>query len=289
MDAPKPSYHEAPTRPSLRLPRGSCDAHVHVFGPAGRFPFDPGSTFFPADAPKERLFALHDFLGIERCVIVQSVCHGFDNSAVADALGTRSGRYRGIARVPMSVSDNALRALHVDGFRGLRFNFGKELGPAAPIEAVIALTKRLAPLDWNLQVHFDSELIDDLSPWFLRSSVPVVIDHMGRVNADRGLGQAGFQSLLRLLDDQRMWIKLSGADRVSRTGAPYQDAIPFARMLVERFGDRVVWGTDWPHPNTPTVPDDGVLTDALASIAPLRSELEALLVTNPQRLYGFEG
>ncbi len=103
------------------------------------------------------------------------------------------------------------------------------------------------------------------------------------------LVRAGFQSLLRLLDDQRMWIKLSGADRVSRTGAPYQDAIPFARMLVERFGDRVVWGTDWPHPNTPTVPDDGVLTDALASIAPLRSELEALLVTNPQRLYGFEG
>ncbi len=145
----------------------------------------------------------------------------------------------------------------------------------------------LADLGWHLQVHFQSTLIDELAPGLLRSAVPVVIDHMGRVDASLGLAQEPFQTLMRLLDDSRIWVKVSGADRVSRNGPPYADAMRFARTLVERFGDRTLWGTDWPHPNTAVAPDDGILTDAISQIAPTAAQQQALLVDNPQRLYRF--
>ena len=284
---PEPSFHPSPRRPSFRLPRGACDAHCHVFGPAARFPFAADRPFTPADAPKERLFALHAMLGIERCVVVQSTCHGFDNSVVADTIAARGGTYCGIALAPLSVSDTTLQQLHGQGFRGLRFNFMKHLGSATPIEEIIKLTARLAALEWHLQVHFDSALIEELAPWFLRSATPVVIDHMGRIDASRGLEQPAFRALCRLMDDPRMWVKVSGSDRISRQGPPYADAIPYARSLVERFGDRTLWGTDWPHPNHNHVPDDGVLAELLGQIAPSERLRQALLVENPQRLYRF--
>jgi 2-pyrone-4,6-dicarboxylate lactonase len=284
---PKPSFHPSPRQPSFRLPPGACDAHCHVFGPAARFPFAADRPFTPADAPKERLFALHAMLGVERCVVVQSTCHGFDNSVVADTIAARGGTYRGIALAPLSISDGALQELHDLGFRGLRFNFMKHLGSAPPIEEIINLTTRLAALEWHLQVHFDSVWIDELAPWFLRSATPVVIDHMGRIDASRGLAQPAFRTLCRLMDDPRMWVKVSGSDRISRQGPPYSDAIPYARLLVDRFGDRTLWGTDWPHPNSEHVPDDGVLTELLDQIAPSESLRQMLLVENPQRLYQF--
>ena len=284
---PKPSFHPAPRQPSLRLPHGACDAHCHVFGPAARFPFAADRPFTPADAPKERLFALHAILGIERCVVVQSTCHGFDNSVVADTIAARGGTYCGIALAPLSISDTALHQLHGQGFRGVRFNFMKHLGSATPIEEIIKLTARLAALEWHVQVHFDSALIEDLAPWLLRSSTPVVIDHMGRIDASQGLEQPAFRALCRLMDDPRMWVKVSGSDRISRQGPPYADAIPYARSLVERFGDRTLWGTDWPHPNHNHVPDDGVLAELLGQIAPSERLRQTLLVENPQRLYRF--
>jgi 2-pyrone-4,6-dicarboxylate lactonase len=284
---PKPSFHPSPRQPSLRLPHGACDAHCHVFGPAARFPFAADRPFTPADAPKERLFALHAMLGIERCVVVQSTCHGFDNSVVADTIAARGGTYRGIGLALLSVSDRTLRDLHAQGFRGLRFNFMKHLGGATPIEEIIKLTARLATLEWHLQVHFDSASIDELAPWFLRSATPVVIDHMGRIDASRGLEQPAFRALCRLMDDPRMWVKVSGSDRISRQGSPYSDAIPYARLLVDRFGDRTLWGTDWPHPNNEHVPDDGMLIELLDQIAPSESLRQTLLVDNPQRLYRF--
>ena len=284
---PKPSFHPSPRQPSFRLPHGACDAHCHVFGPAARFPFAADRPFTPADAPKEHLFALHAMLGIERCVVVQSTCHGFDNSVVADTIAARGGTYRGIALAPLSVSDRTLQELHDQGFGGLRFNFMKHLGSATPIEEIIKLTARLAALEWHLQVHFDSAWIDELAPWFLRSATPVVIDHMGRIDASRGLAQPAFRTLCRLMDDPRMWVKVSGSDRISRQGPPYSDAIPYARLLVDRFGDRTLWGTDWPHPNSEQVPDDGVLTELLDQIAPSESLRQTLLVENPQRLYRF--
>jgi 2-pyrone-4,6-dicarboxylate lactonase len=287
MIDPLPGFHPSPTAPRERLPARACDSHCHVFGPASRFPFAADAPFRPADAPKERLFALHALLGVERCTIVQSTCHGYDNSVVADAIAARRGAYCGIALVPLDVSDHALRSLDAQGFRGARFNFMQHLGSGAPVADVIAFTQRLVPLGWHLQVHFAAALIDELSPWLIRSSVPVVVDHMARIEASAGIDQRAFRSLCALLRSPKLWVKVSGVDRSSRNGPPYADALPLARALVGEFGERVVWGTDWPHPNHHHVPDDGVLADLIAEIAPTAPARQALLVDNPQRLYRF--
>ncbi len=287
MSASPRSYATAPSRPHLALPAGACDAHVHVFGPQARFPFAPGRSFTPCDAPKEALFALHALLGVERCVVVQSNAHGFDNSATEDALAARRGSYVGIALVPVAIGDAELRRLDAAGFRGARFHFMRHLGPSTPIEDILALAGRLADVGWHLQLHLESSLLHDLAPALLRSPVPVVIDHMARVDASRGIDQPDFVKLRELLRDDRFWVKVSGSERVSREGPPYHDAVPFARTLVEDAGDRVLWGTDWPHPNLSHVPDDGVLVDLLASIAPSEAQRRRLLVENPARLYRF--
>ena len=260
---------------------------MHVFGPQARFPFAPGRSFTPCEAPKEKLFALHEFLGIERGVVVQSNAHGLDNSVTEDVLAARKGKYLGIALVPVSVSDAELRRLDAAGFRGARFHFMRHLGASTPIEDVIAFGNRLADLGWHLVLHFEGARIHELAPALLRAPVPVVIDHMGRIDASLGIDQPDFRKLLELLRDDRIWVKVSGAERVSRKGPPYEDAIPFARALVETAGDRVLWGTDWPHPNLAHVPDDGLLVDLLAAIAPTEGERQALLVANPERLYRF--
>jgi 2-pyrone-4,6-dicarboxylate lactonase len=289
MNESEPSYHPAPRRPALRLPALTCDAHCHVFGPARVFPFAEMAPFKPADAPKEKLFALHALLGIERCVIVQSTCHGYDNSVVADALAAKNGTYLGIALVPTDVPDAELRRLHAQGFRGARFNFMKHLGRGAQIADVLALGDRLADLGWHLQVHFESSLIAELAPVLRRSAVPVVIDHMARVDAALGIDQPDFRLLLDLMEDDRFWVKVSGSERSSHRPAPFEDATPFARMLVAEFGERTLWGTDWPHPNLAgDIPDDGMLVDLLAVIAPTEAQRRALLVDNPQRLYQFQ-
>jgi len=287
MSSPLPSYHASPSRPRLKLPRGACDAHVHVFGPQARFPFAPGRSFTPSEAPKEKLFALHSLLGIERCVVVQSNAHGFDNSVTEDVLADRRGAYVGIGLVPLTISEAELRRLDAAGFRGARFHFMRHLGAATPIEDIVEFGKRLTDVGWHLQLHFESSLVYSLAPVLLRSPVPVVIDHMARLDASKGLDQPDFQKLRALLRDERFWIKVSGAERASRKGPPYEDAVPFARALVEDAGDRVLWGTDWPHPNLAHVPDDGLLVDLLAAVAPSEAQRQALLVTNPERLYRF--
>jgi 2-pyrone-4,6-dicarboxylate lactonase len=286
--APLPSHHPAPRRPSFPLPPGACDTHCHIFGPQSRFPYPPEAVFCPADAPKEKLFALHEMLGFTRCVIVQSGCHGFDNSVVADAIADKGGAYRGVALLPLTVGDAALERLGDQGFCGVRFNFMKHLGRSAPIGEVIALTPRLARIGWHLQIHPDASLLEGMIPALKHSAVPVVIDHMARIDASLGLEQPPFRALLSLLEDERFWVKVSGSERASRSGPPYADAIPFARALAERFPDRVLWGTDWPHPNfSGPPPDDGQLVDLIAEITPTAAARRALLVDNPARLYGF--
>ena len=283
-----PTWMATPSKPKLRLPRGACDTHVHVFGPGARFAYDPARATIPADAPKEALFALHDFLGIERCVIVHTAAHGFDNAATADALAARRGTYRGVALAPTTNSDAELKALDAADFCGARFHYMQHLNAGAPIDEVIAFGKRLATLGWHLQIHMQAERIAEMAPAIHRSPVPVVIDHMGRIDASLGLDQPNFQALLRLLDDRNVWVKVSGCDRATRQGPPYADAVPFARKLVAEAGDRVVWGLDWPHPNhRGPIPDDGALVDLIAEMAPGDSARQALLVDNPQRLYRF--
>jgi 2-pyrone-4,6-dicarboxylate lactonase len=281
------TFNPQPSRPRLLLPSGACDAHVHVFGPAARFPFAVDRNFTPVDAPKETLFELHRHLGITRCVIVQSIVHGFDNAVVEDAIRAGGGRYLGVALVPHQVPDAELQRLKAAGFRGVRFNFMKHLGQGATVQEVVALTQRLAPLGLHLQVHFESSLIHELAPVLKQSAVPVVIDHMGRIDASLGENHADFRALCALLEDPRFYVKVSGVDRVSRAW-PYADGVALARRLVHDFPGRCFWGTDWPHPNHHHVPDDGALVDVLADIAPTAAALEALLVDNPQRFYQFE-
>lgn len=288
MTTDAPTWMTTPSKPRLRLPRGACDTHVHVFGSGARFTYAPTRATIPSDAPKETLFALHEFLGIERCVVVHTAAHGFDNAATADALAAKNGSYRGVALAPATISDAELRALDAAGFCGVRFHYMPHLTPGAPIDAVIAFGARLAALGWHLQIHMQADRIAELVPALHRSPVPVVIDHMGRIDASLGLDQPNFQALLRLLDDRNVWVKVSGCDRATRQGPPYADAVPFARKLVAEAGDRVVWGLDWPHPNhRGPIPDDGALVDLITEMAPSESARQALLVDNPQRLYRF--
>jgi 2-pyrone-4,6-dicarboxylate lactonase len=290
VDSPAdpPSWLASPAKPRLALPEGACDAHVHVFGPRKRFAFAAARTYTPSDAPKEALFALHEFLGIDHCVIVQPNCHGYDNAVTADAVAATGGAYRGIALLPITVADRELERLDAAGLRGARFHYMRHHPAGASIGDVIGFSARLADIGWHLQIQMEAELIGDLAPAIRRAPVPVVIDHMGRIDASRGLDQAGFRELRALMRARNVWIKVSGCDRATRAGPPYADAVPFARALVEEFGDRVVWGTDWPHPNhSGPIPDDGALVDLLAEIAPTPALRQALLVDNPQRLYRF--
>lgn len=280
------TYDPTPSTPRLRLPPGACDSHVHVFGPAAEFAFAPQRSFTPADAGKATLFALHRQLGISRCVIVQSACHGFDNAVVEDAIAAGGGNYLGVALVPHTVAPRELRRLAGAGMRGVRFNFMKHLASTASVDDVLALTPHLADAGMHLQVHFESSLVHTLGPRLAESAVPVVIDHMGRVDATLGAGHADFAALERLLDNPLFHVKVSGIDRIDAT-PPYAHGIRLARRLLERAPERCLWGTDWPHPNHTHVPDDGRLVDALAGIAPAPSLLQALLVDNPERLYRF--
>jgi len=273
----------------LHLPANACNAHCHVFGPRDRFPYAASGSFVPEqDAPKEALYALNDRLGLQRCVVVQSTCHGFDNRATQDAVAGRPRDYRGIALLPTDVPDAELRRLDAAGFRGVRFNYMGHLGQATPADAVLSLTRRMAPLGWHLQLHGDPAQLLALAPALHDVPVPVVIDHIGRVDAAAGLAQAHFRGFMQWLQDRKVWIKVSGMDRISALGPPYSDALPFAATLVAEFGDRVLWGNDWPHPNhAGPLPDEQQLVDLIALIAPTDAARQRLLVDNPQALYRF--
>ncbi len=284
------TYSDSISQPSLTLPALACDSHVHVFGPRIRFPYAPKRRNTPAEAPKEALFALHRRLGIARCVIVQSVTHGYDNSVVEDAIVAGAGNYLGVALVPLDVSAAELRRLAARGFRAVRFHFMKHLAGGHEVNDVVAFTPRLAEVGMHLQVHFESELVHTVGPRLLKSAVPVVIDHMGRVDATKGEQHEDFSALMRLMESARMHIKLSGIDRIestARAGSGYPQGVRLAARLLRHCPDRCVWGLDWPHPNHTHIPDDGELVSALTRIAPTPELLERLLVINPQALYRF--
>jgi len=289
------TFNPHPSKPQLKLPQGATDAHVHVFGPQALFPFTPERHVTPKDAPKEALFAMHEMMGIERCVIVQSAVHGQDNRVLEDAMKARPGRYLGVALLPTNVSDVELRRLAGLGVKGVRFNFMAHLGGNAnAIEEIIALSHRLKDVGMHLQVHFQSHLIHELSAHFKKSAVPVVIDHMGRVDAELGAEHADFAQLMKLLESPQFFVKVSGIDRVDsrfpfkNPAHPYQAGITLAKLLVKTYPHQCVWGSDWPHPNHTHIPDDGVLVQALSQIAPTQELLQGLLVNTPQALYGFK-
>ena len=277
-----------PSVPGFVPPSGPVDAHCHVFGPGDRFPYAPERKYTPCDAGKDQLFALRDRLGFERNVIVQATCHGADNSALVDALRSAEGRARGVATVRDSVTDAELQALHEAGVRGVRFNFVKRLVDPKPDAYYRAIIERIAPLGWHVVVYFEAADLAERWDFFTSLPTTVVVDHMGRPDVTQPVDGPAFQQFVRLMAEHpNVWSKVSCPERLSRSGPPtYDDVVPFARHLVERFPDRVLWGTDWPHPNLKShMPDDGTLVDVIPRIA-LTAELQRkLLVDNPMRLY----
>jgi len=275
--------------PGYRVPAGACDAHCHVFGPGDVFPYAPGRRYTPPDAPKERLAELHATLGIERAVIVQASCHGNDNSAMLDAIASSGGRYRGVCNAGTAFTGEEFERLHAGGIRGVRFNFVKHLGGPPDVDRMRAIVARVAPLGWHVEWHFDAADVLTYSDLFDEMPLPIVLDHMGRVPVADGIGQAPFRALLeKFAANDRLWIKISGSERISASGPPFEDAVPFARELVETAPDRVVWGTDWPHPNiSGTMPNDGDLVDLIPRMIPDEATRHKVLVDNPARLFGF--
>jgi 2-pyrone-4,6-dicarboxylate lactonase len=282
---PHPSPH-APTR--ISLPANATDAHCHIFGPAAKFPFAVDRAYTPPDSDIDRFEELQDRLGLSRAVFVQASCHGTNNSAMVDALGRGNGRYAGVAMIDESFTDADIAALHEAGVRGTRFNFVKHLGGAPDLDVFWRLVARVQPFGWHIVLHFDAKDLAENVALLDRMPCPFVIDHMARVATADGIEQAPFEALLGLMSDERCWVKLSGAERLTADGdLPYDDVIPFARALVDAAPDRVLWGTDWPHPNVRHMPDDGDLVDLLADFIPDPVRRERVLVTNPEVLYDF--
>ena len=281
-------YLANPRKPDYVLPPGAVDAHCHVFGPGNVFPYAPERKYTPVDAPKEKLFALRDFLGFDRSVIVQATCHGADNRALVDALRAAGDRARGVATIRPGVAKSELADMHEAGVRGVRFNFVRRLADPKPDEYYRGLVDLIAEFGWHIVIYFEAP--DLAERWDLFTSLPtaIVADHVGRPDVTQPVDGPGFELFQRLMHSrENVWAKLSGAERLSVSGPPgYDDFVPFARHIAQTFPDRVIWGTDWPHPNMKShMPDEGDLVDLVPRIAPTEDLQRRLLVDNPTRLY----
>ncbi len=284
-----------PSKPRFHLPSGAVDAHCHVFGPGHQFPFAPERKYTPCDASKEQLFALRDHLGFDKNVIVQATCHGADNSALVDALMHSQGKARGVATVKRAVSDAELERLHLAGVRGVRFNFVKRLVDFTPKEELLEIAHRIKALNWHIVIYFEAVDLPELWDFFTALPTKVVVDHMGRPDVGLPIDGPQFQLFVKMMrEHENIWSKVTCPERLSINGPKalqgeqhaYTDVIPFAKYLVDHFSDRVLWGTDWPHPNLKDhMPDDGLLVDWIPHIATTSALQHALLVDNPTRLY----
>jgi len=288
-------WYSGPSKPRFKLPAGAVDSHCHVFGPANVFPYAPERKYTPCDASKEQLFALRDHLGFDRNVIVQATCHGADNRALVDALQASQNKARGVATVYQDVTDAELQRLHAAGVRGTRFNFVKRLADSTPREVLQEIAERVAPLGWHIVIYFEAQDLPEFYDFFTALPTPVVVDHMGRPDVRKPVDGPEFCLFMKMMREHaNFWSKVSCPERLTMTGPAalqgeqhaYRDVVPFARTLVENFPDRVLWGTDWPHPNLKDhMPDDGLLVDFIPHIAPTADLQQKLLVTNPMRLY----
>ncbi|MFI4932732.1 MAG: amidohydrolase family protein [Burkholderiales bacterium] len=291
-------WYANPSKPRFQLPPGSVDAHCHVFGPGEQFPFAPERKYTPCDASKQQLFALREQLGFARNGIVQATCHGADNRAMADACRASNGKARGVATVRRSVSDRELQDLHASGVRGVRFNFVKRLVDFTPKDELLEIAGRINALGWHVVIYFEAQDLPELWDFFTALPTTVVVDHMGRPDVAKPLDGPEFSLFLQFMREHpNVWSKVSCPERLSVSGpkalngerAAYRDVVPFARRVVESFTDRVLWGTDWPHPNLKDhMPDDGLLVDFIPHIATTTELQRKLLVDNPMRLYWHE-
>ena len=281
------SWHANPSKPAYIPPAGAIDAHCHVFGPMAQFPFSAKAKYLPEDAGPDMLFALRDYLGFDRNVIVQASCHGTDNSATLAAIAKSNGKARGVAVVEPAISDAELAALHEGGMRGIRFNFLKRLVDNAPKDQFLEVAQRL-PAGWHVVIYFEADILEELRPFMDAIPVPLVIDHMGRPDVTQGPDGPDMTAFRRLLDSRPdIWFKATCPDRLEDPNGPPWDAFAAAvRPLVEDYPDRCLWGTDWPHPNMQhAIPDDGAIVDMIPRVAPTEELQRKLLVTNPEALY----
>jgi len=287
MDPDWLAYHANPKKPGFVLPKGAVDAHCHVFGPAEQFPFAPERKYTPCDAGKDELFELRDFLGFERNVIVQATCHGKDNRAMVDACRSAGDKARGIASVGADITQAEIAEMHAAGVRGVRFNFVKRLVDATPKEVFLSIADKIKEFGWHIVVYFEAADLEELEPFLKQLPTTIVVDHMGRPDVAKGVDHPDFQRFIRLMEEnEAIWSKVTCPERLSLQGPPYDDVVPFCRTIVDRFPDRVLWGTDWPHPNMKShMPDDGVLVDYIPRIAPTQDQQHKLLIDNPMRLY----
>ncbi len=287
MDPDYLPFHASPKKPDYQAPEGAIDAHCHVFGPAEQFPYSPKRKYTPCDASKAQLFALRDHLGFSRNVIVQASCHGTNNDALVDALNTAGDLARGVAVVSPDVSDDELQAMDQAGVRAVRFNFLKRLVDDTPRDVFLNIAKRIKSLGWHIVVYFEAPDMEGLIPFFEELDTTIVVDHMGRPDVTKGVEHEDFKKFIQLLERfPNMWTKVSCPERLTQQPPDYSDVVPFARTLVEKFPDRVLWGTDWPHPNMKShTPDDGALVDVIPHIAPTEELQRKLLIDNPMKLY----
>ena len=278
-----------PSRPKLVLPPGSCDAHFHIVGPHRKFPFAKGRPFTPPDAPKEALFALHKHLGFERGVIVQTSAHGTDHAVLLDALAAGEGRYCGVALLSATTSTGEVAKLDAAGVCGARFHFVPQLGAALPLDDLWAVVRLVQPFGWHIAIHVTGNALLNVDDFIRKIELPVVIDHIARTDVNEGADGPAFTALRRLLDTGKVWVKLSGIDRISKQDPPFHDAVALARVIARQAPQQIVWGTDWPHFNARIVPDDGQLVDAIDEIVPDQRTRNMMLVENPLKFFRFRG
>ncbi len=278
--APNPD----PGRPKVAAPPNAWDCHAHIFGPVEQYPYIPGRSYTPPPASIQAYQRMLSALGLDRAVIVQPSVYGTDNRCTYDAVAASGGRWRGIAVVGASTNMQALQRLHDAGFRGVRINLLFKGGLAMEILEQIA--RLIAPLGWHLQLLVDGRDLPELAPRLRRLPVRFVIDHMGHMPAQLGLAHPEFTALLALAREGNCWVKLSGPYRISAKSYPYEDAAPIAKALVEAAPERMVWGSDWPHPSFQgAMPVDATLLDLLASWVPEPRTRQRILTTNPAELY----
>ncbi|HWX47997.1 MAG TPA: amidohydrolase family protein [Roseomonas sp.] len=293
IPTPGPNPHPEPVSPAP--PPGGWDCHAHIFGPSDRFPYAEGRGYTPPDAPPAHFLRHLDALGLERGVVVQANAHGLDNRAMLAALAAAPERLRGVAITPAGTDAATLRDWHRAGVRGLRFHlFHPEHRPnyrrGIGWDAVEALLPTMLELGWHAQFWADARALPAEAARLARlaARLPVVLDHFGEADATEGTEAPGFQALLQLVGEHGAWAKLSAPYRVSLRGPDYPDARPLHEAVLRAAPDRVVWGSDWPHPQIPAerMPNDGRLLNLLLAWTPDPVERERVLVRNPLRLYG---
>ena len=281
-------YERQTRAPRKAAPKGSVDTHFHVFGDPQRYGCIAQASYAVPDAQVADLERMHGMLGIERGVICQPTIYGTDHSLMLDLLEAHPSRYRGSAIIDETISDTELERMHRAGVRAARFNFARFINVVPSPDTYRRVIKRVKPLGWHIKIHGEYDEIVEHVPHLVTSGVPVVIDHMGRMDFGKGKDQPGYALMLDLLRNENFWMMLCNGDRFSGESAPFADTIPFARAFYEAAPHRTIWATDWPHVRyRRKMPNDADLLDLLDSYLPDDVAWQRVLVDNPCRLYGF--